>query len=217
MRPFLVVPGTLIMVAVLAVAYFAGGQAISSGTLSRDAPVTVPVPPAGMNLLGGTPLTVTYTGLPAGASIFAVVCSSSTASTCASSSLMASEPVIELNRSSGTFTFQLNSGQTVVLLATVGGVQYQATSPLWSLYSTVFLVLLIIGFVVAVVGIAMADATERAERPARSERTASPKPAAPRAPQRRSSNYDAPQWPPPSDAEWPPEHDPNPPAGEGWQ
>lgn len=180
------------MVAVMTTAYFAPPEPLSSGTLLADTGMKVTTPGLTLDLLGGFPLTLTYTHLPAGATLTALLCpSAESIPACQGGSYQQ----VLFNASSDSFTFQLQGGQALVLLTQAGGVSYHVTSPLWAAYSTLFLVLTIGGFVATLVGITLEgnDDVRNTDRPSR---------APPRRPVQELPPPDPPQemgdpWPPP--------------------
>lgn len=148
---------------VVAVAFFAAPQVISSGTLNTTtgastgaAPTSIAIPSGSDSITGTFPVTISYQNLPAGYSVSIAICASGVTSACTSI-----PPMIVSHSFSGSITVDLQSGQTLLIYTGATDAQYQVTVPYSFLDSIYFVIIAVVGLVLAVVGIALKTPSEK--------------------------------------------------------
>lgn len=165
LRTLLAVPGMLLVMGVVAAAFFAAPSVLQSGTLSSSSggtpgtsPTIITLPGNAYSITGSFPVTVAYQNLPAGSSIAFVLCSSSVLSACAGAS-----PIVVAHAFSGSVTFTMGAGQALVIYTSATEAQYRATVPYSALDSLYVIVIAVAGLILTVVGIALKDPIEKRE------------------------------------------------------
>jgi hypothetical protein len=156
-RPLIVLLSTLIIIATLALAYFAGPQVVSSGTVTASTSDYLTVSPASdpLSFTGNVPLTVNYAHLPSGDDLRVYVCPSDDTQTAC---IASNSNYYDLTAPKGALTVQV-AGNMMLLLHTVApGLTYSVTAPVWSLYSTLFVVLAVAALAVLIVGLVLKPA-----------------------------------------------------------
>lgn len=174
MRPLIVLLSTLIIIATLALAYFASPQVISSGTVTSTSSNYLTVAPAAdpLSFLGNLPLTFNYHDLPSGQTVRVYVCpSADTQAQC----LNSNSDHFDMTAAKGSMTVLLTGSQMLLIHTVAQGLAYSVTAPVWSLYSTLFIVLAVAGLAALVVGLILKPAS----RATRYEPQQSPAPASP--------------------------------------
>jgi hypothetical protein len=190
-RPLIVIISVLILVATLSLAYFAGPQDVSSGTVTSSTNPYLQVSQTSdmLSFQGTLPLTVSYSHLPSGKAVQVYVCSTQdTQVTCLGRSLI----TYVLTEPRQSLTVQLASNQYLLVHTVVMGLTYSVTAPVWSLYSTLFVILAVVGLALLIVGLIL--------KPSHPKRTFEP--------EYQSPGLAPPELPeekaPPADTFWPP-------------